>query len=185
MVQSWRKKWGYEFPFYFVQLSSLDRPSWTHFRNSQRELIKQIPYSGMAVSSDLGDSLDVHPIHKKEIGERLALLALKHTYKKPVTAHGPEVVNAEQRGKEIVINFLFAKSLATTDKKAVNGFEVVTDKGLYVPVPAIIRSNQVVIAAPEGENIKTVVYAWKPFTRANLVNDAGLPASTFSIPLKK
>lgn len=68
LVESWRKNWGEEFPFYYVQLSSIDRPSWTWFRNSQRELMETIPNSGMAVSSDRGDSLNVHPVYKREIG---------------------------------------------------------------------------------------------------------------------
>lgn len=41
-----------ELPFYFVQLSSIDRPSWTWFRDSQRRLMAEIPHTGMAVSSD-------------------------------------------------------------------------------------------------------------------------------------
>lgn len=64
----------------FVQLSSIDRPSWTWFRDSQRRLMAEIPHTGMAVSSDRGDSLDVHPKQKREVGERLAAWALnKHT----------------------------------------------------------------------------------------------------------
>lgn len=58
---------------------ALDRPSWTWFRDSQRRLMKQIPHTGMVVSSDCGDSLDVHPINKKPIGERLARWALNQT----------------------------------------------------------------------------------------------------------
>lgn len=185
LVQSWRKKWGYEFPFYFVQLSSLDRPSWPGFRNSQRVLAKQIPNSGMAVSSDLGDSLNVHPIQKKQVGERLALQALRYTYKKPVTANGPKVISARQKGNEVVVSFAFAKQLTTKDKNDLTGFELVNEKGIHLKTNAFIRKNEVIIAFPYGEKIKTVLYGWRPFTRANLVNEAGLPASTFSITLKK
>jgi len=67
LVESWRKNWGdAELPFYFVQLSSIDRPSWTWFRDSQRRLMAEIPHTGMAVSSDRGDSLDVHPNRKEK-----------------------------------------------------------------------------------------------------------------------
>ena len=80
LVESWRKNWGdAELPFYFVQLSSIDRPSWTWFRDSQRRLMAEIPHIGMAVSSDRGDSLDVHPKQKREVGERLAAWALNKT----------------------------------------------------------------------------------------------------------
>jgi len=48
LVKSWRKQWGCSLPFYYVQLSSLNRPSWTSFRYSQLQLLKQIPNSGKA-----------------------------------------------------------------------------------------------------------------------------------------
>ena len=73
MVNSWRNAWGYDFPFYYVQLSSLNRPSWSHFRDSQRRLAGKIPNSAMVVSSDLGHPTNVHPIQTRQIGERLAL----------------------------------------------------------------------------------------------------------------
>ena len=66
LVNSWRKNWNDAcLPFYYVQLSSLNRPSWPWFRDSQRRMLNEISHIGMAVSSDHGDSLDVHPICKK------------------------------------------------------------------------------------------------------------------------
>ena len=66
LVNSWRKNWNDAcLPFYYVQLSSLNRPSWPWFRDSQRRMLNEISHIGMAVSSDHGDSLDVHPTCKK------------------------------------------------------------------------------------------------------------------------
>lgn len=73
----------------FVQLSSLNRPSWTWFRDSQRRLMNELPHTGMAVSSDKGDSLDVHPKDKRPIGERLARWALNQTYHYSLLPSGP------------------------------------------------------------------------------------------------
>ena len=70
LVESWRSIWGKEMPFYFVQLSSLNRPSWPHFRDSQRRLAELVEYSGIAVTSDIGHPTDVHPVQKQEVGER-------------------------------------------------------------------------------------------------------------------
>jgi sialate O-acetylesterase len=186
MVSSWRKKWNDVFPFYFVQLSSIDRPSWPYFRDVQRKLQKEVPNVYMAVSSDLGDSLDVHPKRKKEVGERLALLAQRYTYNKNITADGPAVRSAKPEGASIIIDFAFAKRLSTLDHQPLTGFELVTTKGLHIPAQAkIVSSNKVAIALPAKEKIKAVAYAWQPFTRANLVNEAGLPASTFYFTLNK
>ncbi|WP_316817408.1 GDSL-type esterase/lipase family protein [Pedobacter nyackensis] len=185
LVNSWREKWGYNFPFYFVQLSAIDRPSWPYFRDAQRKLQLNVPNTGMAVSSDLGDSLDVHPKRKKEVGERLALLALKHSYNKKIRASGPVVLNAKIEANGILISFNEHHKLSTAGNGSLTGFELVTEKGNHlIPEKAIILNNQVLLSIPKGERIKKVLYAWRPFTRANLINEAGLPASTFSIPLK-
>ena len=186
MVNSWRKQWGYEFPFYFVQLSSIGRPSWPYFRDVQRKLQKELPNTYMAVSSDLGDSLDVHPKRKKEIGERLALLAKRYTYQQPVTANGPEIQSVIQEGNKLILEFSFAKKLLASNKQPLYGFELVTMTGRHIPVTARIQDNtKLLLDIPDGEKIKGVAYAWRPFSRANLVNEAGLPASTFYFTLKK
>ena len=184
LVQSWRKAWNSNFPFYYVQLSSLNRPTWPDFRDAQNRMQKIIPNSSMAVSMDYGDSTDVHPIRKKEIGDRLALLALKNTYGKSVVANGPSPLYAVESNDQIVISFTFAKKLAAADKKDIIGFEMLTDKGKHIKTLATAKNNQVFISIPKGENVKSVYYAWEPFTRANLVNEAGLPCSTFKIELK-
>ncbi|PVX44519.1 sialate O-acetylesterase [Flavobacterium sp. 103] len=181
MVQSWRKAWGAEFPFYYVQLSSTDRPTWPEFREMQNRLQNKIPNSGMAVSMDYGDEKNVHPIKKKEVADRLARLTLHYTYKKAIAANGPFALKAEQKKETIWISFASAKHLSTSDKKAVLGFELVTDKGKHIETEASIVNNQVVISIPKGEKITTVLYAWKPFTLANLVNESGLPCSTFRL----
>lgn len=185
MVNSWRKQWGFDFPFYFVQLSSIDRPSWPYFRDVQRKLQKEIPNTYMAVSSDLGDSLDVHPKRKKEIGERLALLAKRYTYHQPVTANGPEIKSVRQDGNKLILEFSFTKRLSSSDSLPINGFEMVTTTGRHISVIARIQDEtKLLIDIPGSEKIKAIAYAWRPFTRANLVNEAGLPASTFYFSLK-
>ena len=185
LVNSWREKWGYEFPFYYVQLSSIDRPSWPHFRFSQSSFIHKLPHTGMAVSSDVGDSLNVHPAQKKEVGERLARLALHFSYgKKEVVPYGPTPITARVENKKIVVQFRYGKGLQTNDGLPLRGLSVVDEKGCTVDVAARIINDEVVIFLCGLDGATHVRYAWKPFTRANLVNDAGLPTSTFTIPIK-
>jgi sialate O-acetylesterase len=183
LVKSWREKWNNDFPFYYVQLSSIDRPSWPYFRDAQRKLQAVIPNSAMAVSSDLGDSLNVHPIHKKEIGERLSLLALKNSYHKNIEASGPVALKAIQRQNTIIVTFSHAQKLMPGMGSVVKGFEVVDDKGNHLVVKAVIFKNEVHLTIPAHLKITQVLYAWQPFTRANLINEAKLPASTFSISI--
>ena len=101
--------------FYFVQLSSLNRPSWTWFRDSQMQLMKTIPNTGMAVSSDYGDSLDVHPTNKQPVGERLGRWALNQTYGHGVTPSGPIYNKVEREGNALVVSFAYGDGLRTSD----------------------------------------------------------------------
>lgn len=181
LVQSWRKNWGDgSLPFYYVQLSSINRPSWPWFRDSQRKMTDEIPHTGMAVSSDHGDSLDVHPKNKQPIGERLARQALNKTYgMKSVVPSGPMFRNAEFRNGAAYISFDCTDGLRSADGKPLRSFEVAETEGIYYPATAEVTGDQIKVYSKEVKNPRHVRYGWQPFTRANLVNGAGLPASTF------
>lgn len=181
LVQSWRSNWGDDnLPFYYVQISSIDRSSWTWFRDSQRKLMGEIPHTGMAVSSDHGDSLNVHPTNKKPVGERLARWALHDTYaKENVVPSGPLFRKAEFRQGAAYLSFDCAEGMHSSDGKALRTFEVAEVEDIYYPATAEVVGNQVKVHNKKVKNPRYVRYGWQPFTRANLVNGAGLPASTF------
>ncbi len=180
LVNSWRANWkNPQMPFYFVQLSSLNRPSWTWFRDSQLRLMKSIPNTGMAVSSDYGDSLDVHPTNKQPIGERLGRWALNKTYGHRVTPSGPIFESVIKDGAALVVSFNYSDGLRTSDGKAPSCFEIAEEDGLFYPATVVIEGNKVRLTSLELKEPKYVRYGWQPFTRANLVNQEGLPASTF------
>ena len=179
MVKSWRANWGEELPFYYVQLSSLNRPSWCSFRDSQRKMASTIPNVGMVVSSDKGDSLDVHPKHKKEIGERLALASLNKTYKRNNTPYGPLFKEAISKGKSAWITFTYGEGMKSSDGAEINSFEIAELPGVFYPAQAEVIDGKIRLRSSKVKKPRYVRYAWQPFTRANLVNEAGLPASTF------
>lgn len=179
LVNSWRANWKEELPFYYVQLSSIDRPSWTWFRDSQRRMMYTIPNTGMAVSSDRGDSLDVHPRYKREIGERLARWALNKTYDRQITPSGPLFRSVEFKGNAAFITFDYADGLHTSDGQPLRTFEIAEHDGLFVPAQAEIIDGKIKVWSEQIANPRLVRYGWQPFTRANLVNGEELPASTF------
>ncbi len=108
LVLGWRKAWGYDFPFYWVQLASFtaftDDPAggngYARIRDAQRKAINRIPKTGMAVAIDVGNPGDIHPKAKLFVGERLALWALAKDYGKDIVCSGPLVktVVAEPAG---------------------------------------------------------------------------------------
>ena len=186
LVDCWRRTWNNpEMPFYFVQLSSIKRPSWPHFRDSQRRMAGSIPFCDFAVSSDKGHPTDVHPKEKAPVGERLARLALNQTYgMEHVAQHGPTPVRAFSLRGKTVIEFSDANKLMTSDGAPLRGLEIAGKTAGFTAVDfekkATIKGNRIII---EGEAHR-IRYGWKPFTDANLVNEAGLPASTFEITVE-
>ena len=180
LVDNWRAGWNNpSMPFYYVQLSSLNRETWPEFRDSQRKLLTEISNTGMAVSSDWGDSLDVHPVNKKPIGERLALLALHNTYQFNVVANGPLFRRAALHDKQVILTFDYGKGLKSSDGMAIRGFEIAGEDGVYYPANVKIVNDSIVLSNKNILNPIFVRYGWKPYSTANLVNGAGLPASTF------
>lgn len=179
LVQSWRNCFGESLPFYYVQLSSHDRPSWPAFRNSQRLLMNKLENTGMAVCSDFGDRYDVHPRFKKIVGQRLARWALHDLYGFDVVPSGPLFKSIETKGNAIFVSFDYAEGLHASDDKAMRTFEIAEQEGQFVPGNAEVVGNQVKVWNDSIQNPRFVRYGWQPTTDANLVNGDGLPASTF------
>jgi sialate O-acetylesterase len=178
LTDQYRQLWGRpELPFYWVQLSSIERPLWPAFREVQRKLLDSIKYSGMAVTTDHGLPNDVHPPNKKIVGERLARWALKDVYRLPIVASGPLPVRAKYRRHQVVVRFSHADGLQTSDGEPLREFSL----DGKTSISAKIRNKKVAI--PTLEKPDAVWYGWQPFSKGNLVNREGLPASTFHIPI--
>ena len=181
LVKSWRTEFGNsQLPFYYVQLSSINRPSWGWFRESQRRLMKVVPHSGMAVSYDYGHPTDVHPKNKQPIGERLAQWALGDTYGKKVLPSGPLFRSATFNGKAATVAFDYAQGMHSADGKTLRGFELSNGNGIFYPATAEVIGEEVKVTSEEVSNPKAVRYGFSPVTDGNLVNEANLPASTFT-----
>ena len=181
LVKSWRNEFGYShLPFYYVQLSSINRPSWGWFRESQRRLMKVVPHSGMAVSYDYGHPTDVHPKNKQPIGERLAQWALGDTYGKKVLPSGPLFRSVTFNGKAATVAFDYAQGIHSADGKTLRGFELSDGNGIFCPATAEVVGEEVKVTSEEVSNPKAVRYGFSPVTDGNLVNEANLPASTFT-----
>lgn len=187
LEQSWRKhfarRWNCEFqkkpvlPFYTVQLSSLPRPSWPAFRDSQRRLAEKLEHTGLVVSTDLGDATDVHYRNKRPVGERLALQALHYTYGHTLECEGPTLHSAVRgQNHTVTLRFDHADGLTCT-----RGFEIASSDGLFYPADIKIEGNKILLSSPSVKWPTTVRYGWSGYTDADLRNAQGLPASTFKI----
>ncbi len=189
MINDWRTKWGYDFPFYLAQLANFRKPQtepeesdWALLREAQFRTLN-LENTGMAVLIDIGDADDIHPKNKQEVGRRLALNALYKTYGQNIAYSGPLYDNYKLEGGAVRISF------TNTD----NGLQVGTDgkggelTGFYIAGPdrvfhkaeVRIEGNTVVVSSAEVEFPVAVRYGWADNPYCNLYNGAGLPASPF------
>jgi sialate O-acetylesterase len=183
-TQSWRRTFcNPDLQFYVVQLTSINRPSWPQFRDSQRRLAAAIPGVHMTVITDLGDSLNVHPQNKRPVGERLSRAALKYTYgHSDLSADGPRPISATASNGSVIVSFSDAANLRTFDGEAIKTFELAEIDGVYYPATAEVSGDgQVTVTSDKVSRPRYIRYGWQPFTHANLVNGAGLLTSTFKL----
>jgi sialate O-acetylesterase len=184
LIASWRKAWNDEFPFYFVQIAPYKNGTNNFLnvtvRNSQRKILKQVPKTGMVLTSDISDTIDIHPKNKKSVGIRLADLALAETYK---TNHnlvnGPLFKEIKTNKNKVTVSFDYAEGLYFKDKKS-NQFEVSGTDGIFYPAEASIKNNEVILTSKKVFNPVKVRFAWGNTIQPDLFNKANLPASCFT-----
>lgn len=180
LVNDWRIHFNKpELPFYYTQLSSINRPNWGAFRDSQRKLLA-IHNTGMAVSLDVGHKTDVHPTQKWIIGERLAKVALAKSYNKPVAYSGPLLDFVNVIKDKLEVHFKFSKGLKTIDGSAVKDLEIAGEDKVFVKANAEIKGDRLIVWSEKITKPRFVRYGYTSYTRANLINKYGLPAPTFS-----
>ncbi len=190
MINDWRKRWKQgDFPFYFVQLASFNSAngnsqrgsSWAELREVQTMTLS-LPNTGMAVTTDIGESKDIHPKNKQDVGKRLAAVALHQLYHKSNEFSGPVYQSMHVYGNKIVVSFTHADSGLTskssTDK--IGGFELAGTDQKFYPAEATIKGGQIVLISENVTVPVAVRYAWADDAgNANLFNKEGFPAVPF------
>ncbi|MBN2712399.1 MAG: 9-O-acetylesterase, partial [Planctomycetes bacterium] len=185
LVGGWRKLWGNDFPFYFVQIAPYsygNEPATVVpiFWEAQEAASVEIPNCGMVVTNDVGNIKDIHPRNKQAVGLRLALLALKNTYgMKDILASGPKMKEMKVEGDKIRVVFDNAEGLTTRDGKAPDWFEIIGKGTGYVKADVVIDGDAVILSSPEVKEACAMRFAWSKLAEPNLINKAGIPAGAF------
>lgn len=180
LAKDWRSRWNDEFPFAWVQLPNFTKAGegWLLVREQMLNALSTIPNSGMAITLDLGDPKNIHPVNKQEVGHRLAQWALGAVYHKDVPdISGPLIDAAMVKGGAFVLTFKHAKGL--NSKGELTGFEIAGADGQWQAAEAKIDGETVIVSCKTIAEPKQVRYAWKDNPVATLYNGAGIPASPF------
>lgn len=186
LINDWRTKWGYDFPFYFVQLAGfkaiLEEPAesdWAEIREAQLGAL-HLENTGMAVAIDIGNPHDVHPKNKQEVGRRLALAARAKTYGENIPYSGPIYQSYKIVGNKIYISFKHTDGgLKIKGGNTLKGFSVAGPDRKFYWADAVLDGDNVIVSSPNVAFPIAVRYAWAGSPVCNFYNGADLPASPF------
>ncbi len=210
LIRSWRTTWhNPTMPFLFVQLAGftdntappnarLDmdpailaqfhRQSAEHgycgVREAQAMTAESVPFAGMASAVNLGDPYNIHPKQKRQVGERLFLLARKFAYgEKDLTACGPAPEQIVNKGDHFEVTFKYIGGGLVAKHAALRGFELSENGKDFVAAQARIVGNTVIVSSPEVKAPTALSYAWAGYPLCDLYNKEGLPATPFRYPV--
>ncbi len=190
MIKNWRNKFNNQtMPYYYVQLASYMEPcenpcesDWALLREAQ-SMALSLPYTGMAVTIDIGDADNIHPKNKQDVGYRLSLAARKVVYHEDIVFSGPQYKSKEQGDNSIILTFdHVGDGLKTTSKyKCIQGFQVAgKDKIFYWAHAELIGKDKIRVTSDNVPDPVAVRYAWADNPDdANLYNSENLPAVPF------
>lgn len=188
LIGCWRRDWGEELPFLFVQLAPFDRDcgfvasGFPEIRRQQEAVEKAVPNVWMTSIMDIGMAHDIHPKKKRPVGERLALLARAKVYGEHILSQEPQLRAARRSKNGVRLEFDHAGEGLFLAGKRLNGLSVFADG---VPVRrwrAETDADALCVRARligQAERIR-VEFAETPYCQVNLYNSAGLPARPFS-----
>lgn len=198
LIGGWRSLWQEPtLPFCVVQLANYDgrqqtaypRPitpqltptnsGWAQLREIQRQATLGDQYAETACLIDLGETVDIHPLRKKEAAERVALCMDRLVYGKTV-ALSPQPVGSRVEDAQVAVIFDQPMREGVAYEVEVAG----ADKH-FVNVEATVKGAEVLFQSPIAQPV-WVRYAWKDDpTRANIYNKKGMPAMPFEYELTR
>ncbi|HEY3901535.1 MAG TPA: sialate O-acetylesterase [Chthoniobacter sp.] len=186
MIHSWRAAWqNADMPFLYVQLANYMQrhpeptdTDWARLREAQLQTL-EVPHTGMAVTIDIGESKDIHPKNKQEVGRRLALWAEATVYYRDQEYSGPLPSGFQTEDNKIRLTFRNGDDLKASDGGKIKGFAIAGEDRKFYWADAEIQGDHVVISSPQVSNPVAVRYGWDDDPDCNLINKTGLPATPF------
>jgi sialate O-acetylesterase len=193
LMNDWRGRFGSDLPFLIVQLANFGSPwvapmesGWAGLREAQRLVVAGDPHAGLAVTIDLGDSQDIHPANKQEVGRRLARVARRVVYGDSHAAAGPVAVRAAREDGQIVIEFRdVSQGLVAYGAEAPIGFELCgSGPGSCRFAVARMQDVRVLLTPAAGPAPERVRYCWADNPVCTLYDADGLPVGPFELAIE-
>ncbi|MEI8293386.1 MAG: sialate O-acetylesterase [bacterium] len=179
LIHSWREQWGQgDFPFLFVQIAPF-KDLTPGLREAQLLALESTKNTAMAVTTDVGNPVDIHPTNKEPVGHRLSLAARALAYGEKIEFSGPLYSSMRVEGNKAIVSFSHTGGGLIAKDGDLRGFMVAGSDGRFFAAQAEIKGESVEVSSP-GVQVPTVVrYGWANAPDVNLFNKEGLPASPF------
>ncbi len=193
MVDAWREVWGDKsLPFYFVQIAPWiyhgdQAGQWSALALAQQRAADQVENCEMVVAADLGDPYNIHPGRKREVGERLAAVALNRTYgREDIAYRSPRAYSAKLVNyyKDVVVEFSDSSGLELRGSKV--EFEYFDSSyNQYIRAEKVtLKDGKIVVRCGKGAEPTRLRYCWSGGSSSNIFNEAGLPVAPFEITVE-
>lgn len=185
LIESWRKSFRKDFPFYLVQIAPHTYNSADNgpaiVRECEEWVSRKVSGCGLVVISDLvKDVKNIHPTNKQDVGLRLANLAMGKIYNPTATGYeSPVFENMEVNKGKAVITFLHAENGLMCKEKQLTGFRIAGADGHFEPAKAQIKDNTIIVSSPKVKNPAVVQYCFDDATIGNVFSKEGLPVAPF------
>ena len=184
-IADWRHLWGNEeLPFYFVQIApwNYKNPAGcvaAKLRESQLEVFKKTPYTGMVVTTDIGDVDNIHPLDKQDVGDRLARWALAKIYGRNVEYSGPIYAGFEKKDSAIRVQFDHGDGGLVFKDGPATCWEIAGKNQVFYPAKALVEGDSVIVSSEHVNDPAAIRFGFTNASQPNFFNEAGLPASPF------
>ena len=188
MIESWRKTFSDDkLPFYFVQIAPYLRKSFgrttAYVREAQEKVWKTVANTGMVcVSDQVDDVTNIHPRYKKEVGNRLANMALAQTYGKTGFKYNcPTFKAVEFKKGKAIVTFNDAEGGIVCNGSSVVGLEIAGADMKFVPATGMVdeKKGTLTMWSNTVREPAAVRYCFSDGEIGNLFDVAGLPVAPF------
>ena len=191
MIECWRELWNDKFPFIFAQLTVLNRMmlsdgnEFVPIRAMQERVSKTVPDTYMICTMDVGMEYDIHPKHKRPVGERMALQAIHHVYGGEILSESPEVAGASKEDGRISVKLLHCGDGLCIHDNKVDAMRLVVNGKEQKIFSVSAEGNTLIVACPaiRGDSRIELSYAQVGFCIVNIFNSAGIPVRPFQVIL--
>jgi sialate O-acetylesterase len=192
LMAGWRTQFANpKLPFLIVQL-----PGWgarntepmesgfASIRDEERRAVAADANAALAVTIDLGDVLNLHPLNKQDVGHRLARAATSLAYGGNASPSGPLAAKAVRATDGIHVSFTGVEGNLVSYNGAPLGFELCgLLTGSCAFATARIAGSEAIVASPAGAPLR-VRFCWGDSPVCNLSDASGIPAAPFELAIE-